>query len=148
MNTKAQFYELIERLADHDRTVAESELKTFRAKLGEQVDKSRRRLRIASLAVLLGIPATLVGQALALGASHQPPTMPDWLGYVGLFLAFGGMVLVPLGFLWILFYFLPRYVSARSDLRDSMLALLICRIDELSQRIDQLENEAGSLAHQ
>jgi hypothetical protein len=132
---------LIERLADHDRTVAEGELKSFRAKLNEQLDKSRRRLRIAVLAVLLGIPATLVGQTLAMGASYQHSTMPAWLGYVGYTLAFGGMILVPLGVVWILCYFLPRYISARSDLRDSMLALLVCRVDELAQRVDAMEGK-------
>jgi hypothetical protein len=142
MSRNTQFDELIERLADQDRTVAEGELKSFRTKLSEQLDKSKRRLRVAALAVLLGIPTTLVGQALAMGASHRPPTMPDWLGYVGMFLAFGGgMILVPFGALWILFYFLPRYISARGDLRDSMLALLVCRLDELSQRMDAMEGK-------
>jgi hypothetical protein len=139
MSRNAEFHQLIERLADNDKTVAEGQMKNFRAKLDDQLVKSKRRLRIAALVVLIGIPAAIIGQILAVSAARQGTTMPEWLGYLGMLLAAAGMIAVPLGLLWLLLFYLPRYFSARRDLRDSMLALLVSRIDELAQRLDAIE---------
>jgi hypothetical protein len=139
MSRNDEFHQLIERLAENDKTVAEGEMKNFRAKLDEQLAKSKRRLRTTALVVLLGIPTAIIGDILALAASQQGSTMPAWLGYLGMLLAAAGMIAVPLGLLSLLLFYLPRYFSARRDLRDSMLALLVSRIDELTQRLDAIE---------
>ncbi len=138
MATNVEFHQLIERLLDHDEPLKEGEMENFRTKLGEQVANSQRQLRIAALVVLAGIPTVIVGQALALGASRQPPTFPALLGYLGMFLAVCGMIVVPMAAIWLLLFYVPRYLRARRDLRDSMLAFLVRRVDELSTRVDAI----------
>jgi hypothetical protein len=51
------------------------------------------------------------------------------------------MIAVPIAILWLLLFYLPRYLSARRDLRDSMLALLIARVDEFSSRLDEIAKQ-------
>jgi hypothetical protein len=141
MARNAEFHQLIERLADKDQAMAEGELKTFRATLNERLMKSKRHLRTAVLVVLCGMPTIIVGNILGLAASQQGSTVPAWLGWLGMMLAFAGMMAVPLGILWLLFFYIPRYFSARRDLRDSMLALLVSRVDEISARLDAITDK-------
>ena len=142
MANKAEFHDLIERLVDHDTPLAEGELQTYRKNVEQNFLKAQRRLRTAVLVVLCGIPATLVGQIVAIQASHVNSTMPAWIGYVAMVVAFTGMVLVPVAVLWLLLFYLPRYLRARWDLRDSLLALLVTRVDEIAQRLDRIEGKA------
>ena len=141
MRRKDDFHQLIERLVDHDRPLEEGEMEKYRRNIEQQLGVSRRRLRTAVYVVLLGIPVTLVGQILAVEASRVGTTVPIWLGWFAAVLAFGGMAVVPITALWLVLFYVPRYFRAGWDFRDSMLALLVARVDELSKRLDAIADK-------
>jgi hypothetical protein len=138
MGRNDDFYQLIERLVDHDRPLEEGEMEKYRRNIEQKLGVSRRRLRTAVFVVLLGLPVTLVGNILALEASRVGSTLPAWLGWVAMVLTVGGMILTPIAALWLVLFYIPRYFRARWDFRDSMLALLVARVDELSRRLDKI----------
>jgi hypothetical protein len=142
MGNKAEFHDLIERLVDHDTPLDKGELQTYRKNIEQSLLTAQRRLRTCVLVVLCGIPATFVGQIVALQASNVESTMPAWIGYVAMVLAFTGMILVPIAILWLVLFYVPRYFQARWDLRDSLLALLVTRVDELAQRLERIEGKS------
>lgn len=142
MSGHAEFHELIECLIERDEPIQEGKMERFRKSLSDSLDRSRRRLQAGTMAFLAAIPVTIVGLLLCLGASRQPPAVWEWLAYPGMVLAFGGMIVLLVVPFCLLLWYLPRYLSARRDLRDSMLALLIRRVDELSARV-----EAADKAH-
>ena len=134
-------HQLIERLVDRDKPLEEGEMERYRKNIEQQLGLSRRRLRAAIFVVLLGIPVTLVAQLVAVEASRVGTTFPLWLGWIATVLAFGGMIVVPIATLWLILFYIPRYFRARWDFRDSMLALLVSRVDEISQRIDKVTQD-------
>jgi hypothetical protein len=138
MSRNAEFHQLIERLVDHDRPLEEGEMEKYRNNIERQLGLSRRRVRNALFVVLLGIPATIVGQIVAVESSRVGTTVPGWIGLVALALAFGGMILTPAAALWLILFYIPRYIRARWDFRDSMLAILVAKVDELSRRLDTI----------
>jgi hypothetical protein len=40
--------------------------------------------------------------------------------------------------IWHALFYIPRYIRARWDFRDSMLAILVSRVDELARRLDAI----------
>jgi hypothetical protein len=116
----------------------EGEMERYRQSVEKQLGVSRRRVRNAVIVLLLAFPSTIVGQILAVESSRVGTTLPTWLGYFGVALAIGGMILTPLAALWLILFYIPRYVRARWDFRDSMLAILVARVDELSHRLDSI----------
>jgi hypothetical protein len=138
MGRKTDFHQLIERLVDHDEPLGEGEMERYRKGIEQRLDLSRRRVKAALYIFLLGIPATIVGQVLAVEASRVGTSVPIWLGWIAYVLALAGMIGVPVAALWSVFFYVPRYLRARWDFRDSMLALLVARVDELSKRLDAI----------
>ncbi len=141
MASNFEFHQMIERLIDRDHPPNAGEMESFHKRLSERLVTSQRKLLIASLSLLIGIPGEIVGQMLVLGASKVPPIFPGWLGYLGLVLAYAGMVVVPLAAIYLLLWAVPRYLRARWDLRDSMLTILVNKVDELSRRMDGISKQ-------
>jgi hypothetical protein len=138
MGRNDDFYQLIERLVDHDKPLEEGEMEKYRRNIEQQLGVSRRRLRTAALVVLVGIPVTLVANILAVEASRVGTTLPNWLGWLAIVLVVVGTIVTPIAALWLVLFYVPRYFRARSDFRDSMLALLVARVDELSHRLERI----------
>jgi hypothetical protein len=132
MRANDDFYRMVDMLVENDKPISEGEMEAFRKKLAERVARSSWRARYALVALVIGFPLAIIGYLL-LDAS-----LPHWLGRIGLVLGAVGMCLTPLGAFWLLVYHVPMYFIARRNFRDSMLTLLIRKVDEISRRLDAL----------